>query len=176
MRRRRARLMLAGACAAAWVCGISGCAGSPGYVWGSTYSNTVGSVSVPVWKNETFATGLETQLTEAVVKEIQRTTPWVVTTGRAADTTLLGTITHVEYERLSTAPGIGLVQEQAVRIEIQFDWVDNRTGEPLLTRDRYAASAVFVPSPGTGERAEVAHRDAIQELARDLVRELRSDW
>lgn len=156
----------------------SGCATDParGYVWGSTFSNTVASVSVPILKNETFATGLETQLTEAVVKEIQRNTPWVVTTGRSADTTILGTITSVEYERLSVAPGIGLVQEQAVRIEIDFDWVDNRTGQKLLTRERFAATAVFIPSPKTGERAEVGHRDAIQELARDLVRELRSDW
>lgn len=157
---------------------ISGCASDParGYVWGSTFSNTVASVSVPIMKNETFATGLETQLTEAVVKEIQRNTPWVVTTGRSADTTVLGTIKSVEFERLSVAPGIGLVQEQAVRLEIDFDWVDNRTGQKLLTRERFVATAVFVPSPNTGERAEVGQRDAIQELARDLVRELRSDW
>jgi hypothetical protein len=168
-------VVVGGALVGVW---LAGCASDPhrGYVWGSSYSNSVASVSVPVWKNQTFATGLETQLTEAVVKEIQRTTPWVVTTGRAADTTLLGTITNVEYERLSSAPGIGLVQEQAVRVEIQFDWVDNRTGEKLLTRDRFVATSVFVPSPGTGERAEIGQRDAIQELARDLVRELRSDW
>jgi len=157
---------------------VAGCASDPsrGYVWGTTFSNTVASVSVPIMKNETFATGLETQLTEAVVKEIQRNTPWIVTTGRSADTTVLGTITSVEFERLSVAPGIGLVQEQAVRIEIDFDWVDNRTGQKLLTRERFAATSVFVPSANTGERAEVGQRDAIQELARDLVRELRSDW
>ena len=161
------------------VCVFSGgCASDPtrGYVWGSTYSNSVASISVPVMKNETFATGLETQLTEAVVKEIQRTTPWVVTTGRGADTTLQGTITGVDYDRLSSAPGTGLVQEQAVRITIRFDGVDYRTGVTLLSRERFAASAVFMPSRPTGERAEVGHREALQELARDMVRELRSDW
>ncbi len=159
-------------------CVIAGCASDPhrGYVWGSTYSNTVSSVSVPVMANETFAVGLELQLTEAVVKEIQRTTPWVVTNGRSADTTLRGTIVGVEYERLSGAPGTGLVQEQAARVEIRFDWMDNRTGETLVSRDRYTATSVFVPAAPTGERAEIGHRDAIQELARDMVRELRSDW
>lgn len=175
---RPERLGLAGAVLATLSIILGGCASDPtrGYVWGSTYSNSVASVSVPVMKNETFATGLETQLTEAVVKEIQRETPWVVTTGRGADTTLQGTITGIEYDRLSSAPGTGLVQEQAVRISVRFDWVDNRTGKTLLSRDRFAASAVFVPSRLTGERAEVGHRDALQELARDMVRELRSDW
>lgn len=155
-----------------------GCATDPsrGYVWGSTYSNKVSSVSVPVMTNETFASGLELQLTEAVVKEIQRKTPWVVTNGRRADTTLRGTIIGVEYERLSAASGTGLVQEQAVRIEIRFDWMDNRTGETLVSRDRYTATAVFIPARPTGERAEIGERDAIGELARDIVRELRSDW
>lgn len=165
-------LALAGAIA------CSGCASDPtrGYAWGSTYSGHVQSISVPIFKNETHATGLETQLTEALVKQIQRSTPWVVTVGRSADTTLQGTITGVEYDRLSVTRGSGLVQEQAVRIEIRFDWVDNRTGQVLVSRERFAAVSVFVPARGTGERAEIGQRSAISELAEDVVSELRADW
>ncbi len=175
---RPERLGLACAILASLSIMAGGCASDPtrGYVWGSTYSNSVGSISVPVMSNETFATGLETQLTEAVVKEIQRATPWVVTTGRGADTTLSATISSIEYDRLSSAPGTGLVQEQAVRITVRFDWVDNRTGKTLLTRERFAATAIFTPSRLTGERSEIGQRDALAELARDMVRELRSDW
>lgn len=156
----------------------NGCSSDPtrGYAWGSTYSDQVRSVSVPIFKNETHATGLETQLTEAVVKQIQRNTPWVVLTGGSADTTLQGTITNVDYERLSITPGSGLVQEQAVRIEIRFDWVDNRSGQSLVSRDRFSAVSVFVPSRSTGERAEIGHRGAIAELAEDVVSELRANW
>ncbi|RMH14918.1 MAG: hypothetical protein D6695_00060 [Planctomycetota bacterium] len=157
---------------------VPGCASDPtaGYAWTSTYASDIHSVSVPVFGNQTHATGLETQLTEAVVKQIQRTTPWVVTRGRSADTTLQGTITEVEFDRLSTGPGSGLVQEQAVHIEIRFDWVDNRTGETLLSRERFRAVSVFVPSLQTGERAEIGQRGAIQELAEDIVAELRRSW
>lgn len=157
---------------------ISGCASDPtrGYAWGSSYSDQVRSVSVPIFKNETHATGLETQLTEAIVKQIQRSTPWVVTRGRSADTTLLGTITDVEYDRLSVTPGSGLVQEQAVLIEVKFEWMDNRSGTTLVSRERFSAVSVFVPARGTGERAEVGERGAVAELAEDVVSELRADW
>lgn len=155
-----------------------GCASDPtrGYAWGSTYSDQIRSVSVPVFKNETHATGLETQLTEAIVKQIQRSTPWVVTRGRSADTTLLGTITDVEYDRLSVTPGSGLVQEQAALIEVKFEWMDNRSGTTLVSRERFSAVSVFVPARGTGERAEVGERGAVAELAEDVVSELRADW
>lgn len=168
-----------GVCAfAAGVLALSGCASDPtrGYAWGSTYSGNVQSISVPIFNNETHATGLETQLTEAIVKQIQRSTPWVVTVGRSADTTLQGTITGVEYARLSVTRGSGLVQEQAVRIEVRFEWMDNRTGQTLVSRERFSAVSVFVPARGTGERAEIGHRSAIAELAEDVVSELRADW
>lgn len=179
MQRRDVRVPVV-VCAAGFFAGFGlvGCSSDPnrGYSWKSTFDDGVGSVSVPIFKNSTFATGLETQLTDAVVKEIQRTTPWVVTVGRSADTTLRGTITGVEFERLSGAQGTALVLEQVVRIEIAFDWVDNRTGEARVQRERFAASAIFTPAGQTRERSDLAERDAIGELARSIVRELRSNW
>lgn len=163
------------AAAALW---CQGCSSDPtrGYAWGSTYSDQVRSVSVPIFKNQTHAAGLETQLTEALIKQIQQNTPWVVLAEGSADTTLQGTITNVDFERLSVTPGSGLVQEQAVRIEIRFDWVDNRTGQLLVSRDRFSAVSVFVPSRLTGERAEIGQRGAIAELAEGVVSELRANW
>ncbi|MBX3322910.1 MAG: hypothetical protein KF757_07965 [Phycisphaeraceae bacterium] len=157
---------------------LGGCSADPskGYSWTSTYSRDIASVSVPIFKNETFATGLETQLTDSVIKEIQRTTPWVVTPDRSADTTILGTITNIEFSRLTATPGTGLVLEQVVSIEIDFDWIDNRTGTPRVSRERMRAATIFVPTRTTGERAETGQRDAVAELSRALVAELRSNW
>jgi hypothetical protein len=157
---------------------LGGCSTDParGYAWTSTFASDVATVSIPIFKNETFATGIESQLTEALVKEIQRTTPWVVTNGRSADTTLLGTITGIELDRLTATPGTGLVLEQIATIEIDFEWVDNRTGEPRVSRERMRASTIFVPTRTTGERLETGQRDAIAELSRAIVGELRSNW
>ena len=53
----------------------------PGKTW-LTYDESIRTVAVPVFNNSTFEAGLDAQLTEAIIKEIQRTTKWtVVSTG-----------------------------------------------------------------------------------------------
>jgi hypothetical protein len=69
-----------------------------------------------------------------------------------------------------------MVQEQAVRITIRFNFRDNRTGDSLAARDGFAATATFAPERGVADRLELGQRSAIDELARDLVSELRSSW
>lgn len=157
---------------------LGGCAADPsqGYSFASTYDESIKSVAVPVFRNETTSRGLELQLTEAVIKELQRRTPWHVAPTDRADTTLVGVITRTELSVLSDDPQTGLVQEQAVRITISFEWRDNRSGDILVARDNYSASAVFSPSRSVGDRLENGQRGAIQELAQDVISQLRSSW
>ena len=157
---------------------LTGCATDPsqGYAFTSTFDESIQSVAIPIFRNETTSRGLEVQLTESVMKELQKRTPWHVAPTDRADTTLIGVITDTQLSVLSDDPQTGLVQEQATQITIRFEWRDNRSGEVLVARDQYSATAVFSPSRNVGDRLELGQRSAIEELAHDLISELRSSW
>ena len=158
------------------------CASDPhsGYAFGSTFDTGVRTVSVPIFENTTFTPGLEQTLTEALIREIQTTTPWVITGRSRADTVLTGVIEAAELDMLTRARGTGYVQEQAVAIRVNFRWTDNRTGDVRVERERFTAASTFVPARGiggeAGERLEIGQRDAIADLATAIVNELRADF
>ena len=133
------------------------------------------SVAVPVWDNQTYYPGLEAQLTEAIIKEIQRSTPWVVVSG-GATTTLSGTIMAAELRKLGTDNTTGLVQELSFDLAVDFEWRSNRSRKALITRRDFRAQSGFIPTRGLAEPIEVGQLGAIEALARDIVAELRSDW
>jgi len=157
---------------------LPACASSPnqGYAFDTTFDESIQSIAVPIFRNETTSRGLEVQLTEAVMKQIQQRTPWYLAPSDRADTTLVGVITSTQLSVLSDDPQTGLVQEQAVRITIRFEWRDNRSGDILVARDGYSASGVFSPARNVGDRLEFGQRAAIEELASDLVSDMRSGW
>lgn len=153
---------------------------SCGYRWGLTYADDVGTVAVPLFKNQTFVSGVEVDFGDALAKEVQSATPWRVTTRDDADTTLTGIIRDARLNTLSITPETGLVQEQSLTYLIDFEWRDNRTGEILVERQNFQALSTFVPARGedasAGERIELGSRAALEELAQRVVDELRSSW
>jgi Lipopolysaccharide-assembly len=157
---------------------LTACASDPtqGYAFESAFDDSIQSIAIPIFSNETTSRGLEVQLTESLIKEVQRRTPWHIAPSDRADTTLVGVITETELTAISDDPQTGLVQEQATSITIRFEWRDNRTGELIAARDNYTASAVFSPSRNVGDRLELGQRNAIEELAFDVISEMRSSW
>ncbi len=157
---------------------VPGCASSPnqGYAFDSTFDESINTIAIPIFRNETTSRGIEVQLTEAIMKQVSQRTPWRLTPSDRADTTLVGVVTGTTLRALSDDPQTGLVQEQAVQITIRFEWRDNRSGEILVARDNYSASAVFHPSRAVGDRLELGQRSAIEELASDIVSDMRSSW
>jgi hypothetical protein len=157
---------------------LCSCASNPsqGYSFSSTYPKNIKTVSVPVFDNYTFNPGLEVSLTEAVIKELQRSSGIRVTTGEAADSRLHGVITKVQMRRLTVEHTTALVQEEAVNVTVDFQWKDNHTGKTLVERKGFAAADTFFPSRPIAERIEVGQEAAIQRLARDIVSEMRSGW
>ena len=157
---------------------VAGCSSDPttGYSFTSTYRTDVQTIAVPIFDNTTFSHDLEIALTDAIVKEIHRSTPWRVTTVDQAQTTLEGAITKSELRKLSRQSESGLVLEQAVEITVSFEWKRNTSGEVLVARRNFRASDEFVPAKGARERLDLGERAAIDRLARDIVSELRSSW
>ena len=157
------------------IAALSGC-GATGYRMGPVHSTDIRTVSTPIFENQTFEPGPERLLTEAVAKAITSQTPWGVTNGLGSDATITGRITDIEYDRLGRIRGTGLADESIVRIRVDFDFTDNRTGRTLVSRRGFEVLSAFVPNIAVGESAEVGRFGAYDELAGAIVRELRGAW
>jgi hypothetical protein len=165
--------MLLVACVA-W---LGACHAEPtrGYSFASTIGGSSRTISVDILDNYTFSKGAETELTEAVIKELQRATTLRVTRDHA-DTSLTGVVRGVDMKRVARDSASGLTDQLSIKVTVDFEWKDNRTGAVLLGRRNFSAVDVFVPGQGTGEPIELGRRLATQRLAADLVAELRSTW
>jgi hypothetical protein len=180
MSRAPRRMVAAGVASAIAVAALvgGGCSSDPtqGYSFTHSHDETVRTVAVPMFQNPTFTRGIEVELTDAIIKEIQSKTPWRVTTEGTANTTLSGTLTDSRLRSLSIGRGTGYSQELAVELSVDFDWKDARTGKTLVSRRSFTASEAFVPASPANERIEAGQHAAIQRMARDIVAELRSNW
>jgi len=165
-------------CCAVAVCALNGCASDPtqGYSPRSIYPTTVSTVAVPIFTNDDFVRNVEFELTDALVKEIEARTPYKVTPESRADTILEGQIKGVQLDQLSKSPLTGLSEEMIVTVTIDFRWKDLRSGTTLLERRSFAGNALVTPSRPSGERIELGQFAVVQQLARDIVAEMRSDW
>jgi hypothetical protein len=156
---------------------MAACSSDPtrGYSLRPAYDTGVRTIAVPVFENPTFYHGLEADLTEAIVKEIQARTPWVVVTG-SAETTLSGSITDLQMRPLTESRSTGLVEDVALVMTVDFEWRDARTGEYIVRRREFSATESFVPARPSNERLELGQQAVVQELARAIVSEMRSSW
>ncbi|MFT3685600.1 MAG: LptE family protein [Phycisphaerales bacterium] len=157
---------------------VTSCADDPhqGYSFSQSFRTDVKTISVPVWHNNTFYPGLDAKLGQALVAEINKTTPYRVTSGDGATSVLEGTIVSAEMKKLSTGRESGLVQELSFEIVVDFTWKDNRTGKVLTARKNFSAARSFAPARGVGERIDVGEDAAAQQLAKDIIGEMRSGW
>lgn len=156
---------------------LSSCASDPsrGYSLASTIPGSGQSIAIDIFDNYTFSKGVEVELTEAIIKELQRKTPLRVTRGQA-DTSLTGVVRAVDMKQVARDSTTGLVDQIAVKITVDFEWKDNRTGTVLVGRRGFSAVETFVSGMGSNEPVELGRRGASQRLASDLVGELRSAW
>ena len=177
-RHRQLLTCFVGLIVAAGAAALTGCAAdaTQGYVFQSAHSDQRNSVAVPIFDNPTFERSVHVELTEAIVKEIQRTTGWVVTSRGKASTILEGRITEVERQMLTEDRVTGFGQELAVTITVDFELKDALTGETIVGRRGFTGSSTFVPTRAVGERYELGRQAAIEDLARAIVDELRADW
>lgn len=161
-------------CALLWTlsAGVAGC----GYSTTELFPDTYRSVSVDIFQNRTFYRGVEFDLTEALVKEIEQRTPYTTRPANVSDTVLTGTVTYIETRQLSRTNEAGLPQEVEVIVTIDFEWKDQRSGEVLASRKGFSGVGRYVPTQPVGERFEIGQHAAVQRLARDIVSAMRGDW
>ena len=155
-----------------------GCASTPaqGYAATSPFPAKYRSVALPIFRNQSYIRNFETDLAHALVTEVERSTPYKVMSEVAADTILRGTITSIDLVELSKDPTTGLANEMMVRMRVDFEWVDLRSGERIVAREGVESTALFVPSYPAREPMELGRFAAVESLARDLVGAMQSNW
>ena len=116
------------------------------------------------------------ELTDALIKEIESRTPYKVVPESRADTILLGQVVSVDLDELSRSGETGLSEEVIVSVTIDFQWKDLRNGRVLVERASFSGTGLFVASRPSAEPIELGRFAAVQQLAKDVVSELRADW
>jgi hypothetical protein len=99
-----------------------------GYTTRPNYDEQIKTVRVTIFKNQTYIRGLEYQLTQAVVRELQWKTPFrIVSDGCAADTELVGNIVSRNKNPVLMDP-FNQVRDVEQTIGVEVVWRDLRPG------------------------------------------------
>ena len=105
------------------LCALAGC----GYRFGHHADPTIRTVAVPTFTSVADRTGIELQLTEAVQKEIQSRTPFLLAHESTADTILRGKLVGVRKRPQSTT-----ITDDPREVEFAYSlevaWEDRRLG------------------------------------------------
>jgi len=161
---------------------LAGCLGL-NYQFGARtlFPPGIETVYVPVFDSSSFRRGLGEELTEAVVKEIEKRTCFKVVSSPAADTILTGKITseskHLLFSTLDNDP-----REMEVHLQVKVSWVDRR-GQPIreIPAVPVPTAAVDIDAannlvPEVGHSIATAHQRAIQRLAEQIVSLMEKPW
>jgi len=163
------------------ICGsTSGCAA---YRFGSAtmFRPGIRTVHVPVVRDETFRHDLGVRLSEALVKEIERRTPYKVTGDPNADSTLTCRVVD-ESKRVLTETDTDDPRALDATISVRATWT-GRSGELLMQNSvvptgsiaiNFAQDARFVPE--AGQSIDSATQAAIEDLAERIVSQMEIRW
>lgn len=121
-----------------------------GYNVGSLHDTRYRTIYVPIFENQAFQAGplrgLEYNLTEAVQREIERSSPYKVVSSRErADTELLGTIVATPKYILNRNQ-LNEIREGEMELRVELVWRDVRTGE-ILSRQSPTEGMNSNPGP-----------------------------
>lgn len=147
------------------------------------YRPDIQTVYVPMFASESFRRGLGERLTEAVVREIESTTPYKVVSQEVADSTLSGEL--IADQKVVIAEN-GLDEARVIQetLTVVYRWTDSRGNalrEPLslslapaLSADSINTSSKYVPE--AGQTMAIAQEEAIRDLAVQIVRNMQAPW
>lgn len=145
------------------------------------YPAHIRTVHVPIFQSDSYRRGLGEWLTEAVVKEIERRTPYKVVGPDQADSILQGRIVadnkNVLFENQLDEP-----RQLEVGLQVEITWTDAAGGTVLdcatIPAPALAAqitqTATFIPE--AGQSITTAQQEAIRDLARQIVNQMEAWW
>jgi hypothetical protein len=155
----------------------SGC----GYRVGPNYAANVRTVHIPVFKTESFRRGFELQLTEAVQRQVQTTTPYRLANEPMADTRLVGRIVEIT-KRPVNQNKYDDPRELELSMAVEVRWEECSTGRvlrqqmfPINPMATQAISQVTF-APEAGQSLATATKDAVDQLSAQIVQLMEAPW
>lgn len=132
------------------------------------------SVHVPVFESDSYRRFLGQRMTEAVVKEIELNTPFMVTSASRAQSILTGRIIREQKAVITESEND---DPRALRYEMRVEvtWTD-RGGVPLMERQvlRLDRNATFIPEGG--QSLTTAQQQLINQFASQIVGHMEIPW
>lgn len=156
---------------------ISGCQTTDprtGYTSQSLFDQHIKSVQVNIFSTKEFRRGLEFELAEALVKQIEADTPYKVLKGAQADTVLDGQIKAVRQSVLADLYQSDLPAEKQQQLVVSFVWKDRRTGRILAEGQDVRVAAEY--NPPVGETFFTGEQELMDKMARKIVNQMRQSW
>ena len=150
--------------------------GGCGYTQQELFNTEYQTVAVPIFQNKTFYRGVELELTEALIKEIELRTPYKVTATSTAQTILEGHVVSINQRPLSRTQEGGLVQETELQMVVNFHWKQQSDGKTIARRDGIIATGRYVASTPISEPMSTGQQIATQGMVKRIVDTMRSDW
>ena len=147
---------------------------TPGYQWHSLYREDIQTIAVPIFVNRSFRRGVEMELSQAVIQDIEAHTPYKVVSEQRADTILEGEIVQAGTATISNDPNTALPQEQLFTITINFTWKNLRSGQVMVERRGFQQKSTYFPTLGEGQF--VGSQAAVEQIAMGIVQEMQADW
>lgn len=138
------------------------------------FRSDIRTVHVMMFESDSYRRFVGQRLTEAVIKEIELSSPLTITDPQIADSFIRGRLIRdtkrVAGENINDDP-------RTLRLDwyVEVDWVD-RAGVPLMQRQTVTISreAVFIPEGG--QSLSSAQQRLIEQIARDVVNQLQMPW
>jgi hypothetical protein len=158
-------------------------AGCAAYQFGADaiFPSNIRTVYLPVVRNNTYRLDMGVRLTEALVREIERRTPYKVTGDPNADTTLTCTIIG-ESKVVLTEKDTDDPRALDANIAVKAKWT-GRNGQLLMNNRLVPAedpeiyfdqNARFVPE--AGQSIATADQRVIENLAERIVSQMEMRW
>ena len=146
-----------------------------GYSIRAPYDTKIKTVYVPVFKSITFRRDVNLQLTELVIKEIERRTPYkVVGTPEDADSTLEGTVNFSDKNVIVENP-FNLPRQLTSTVIVMATWTDNKA-EKKENPNPAVIAETFNFYPEIGETSEAAFYRTCEKLATQIVNMMEEPW
>lgn len=145
-----------------------------GYRMGHGFEPEIHSIYVPTFTSQSDRRGLEFQLTEAVLKEIQIRTPFRIVEEPAADTQLIGKIVSTRKRVLGETRNDD-PRELQMTLAVQVRWENLKTHEVLAEKSmplnesdvQLLQRSEFAPE--VGQSLATAYQQLVDRMARDIV-------
>lgn len=158
----------------------SGCIG---YQFGpqAFFRPDIRTIHIPIVRNDTFRHDLGVRLTEALVREVQQRTPYIVTSDPNADSVLTCRFDS-DTKRVLTETETDEVRALEAHVMVQASWISRR-GEVLMENRllpegnlaiMFSQDSRIVPEAGQSIESEL--QEAIENLAERIVSQMEARW